>query len=89
MDPAVHAASEGASRSEGEGVPPDEAPSTTPPHPRLPPRRADDKVGTALSPQAGRGNCATAPPDQSGHRVRTMQCGSGSRPTTAIGTRRA
>lgn len=29
--------------------------SGAPPHPRLPPRFADDKVGTTLSPQAGRG----------------------------------
>ncbi|GJD37642.1 cisplatin damage response ATP-dependent DNA ligase [Methylobacterium bullatum] len=40
---------------EGEGVSPDEAPPASPPHPRLPPRSADDEVGRALSPRAGRG----------------------------------
>ncbi|TXN20147.1 ATP-dependent DNA ligase, partial [Methylobacterium sp. WL19] len=40
---------------EGEGVSPEEAPPASPPHPRLPPRSADDEVGRALSPRAGRG----------------------------------
>ncbi|MCC0806481.1 hypothetical protein FPV16_09665 [Methylobacterium sp. W2] len=45
------------SRSEGEGARPKEAPSAKPPHRRLPPRRADDRVVAALSPHAGRGEC--------------------------------
>lgn len=40
---------------EGEGAIPEEPPQESPPHPRLPPRCADDEVGTALSPRAGRG----------------------------------
>lgn len=36
----------------------DEASSSTSPHPRLPPRFAPDKGGSALSPQAGRGDAA-------------------------------
>ncbi len=40
---------------EGEGEIPNVAPAEPPPHPRLPPRFAGDKVGKALSPQAGRG----------------------------------
>ena len=43
------------SGSGGEGASKDKAHSESPPHPRLPPRSADDEVGTALSPQAGRG----------------------------------
>ncbi|KQP36607.1 cisplatin damage response ATP-dependent DNA ligase [Methylobacterium sp. Leaf100] len=42
-------------RGEGEGVSPDVPRPTAPPHPRLPPRSADDEVDRALSPQAGRG----------------------------------
>jgi len=42
-------------KGEGEGAIPDETPPESPPHPRLPPRFADGKVGKALSPQAGRG----------------------------------
>ncbi|MCJ2014959.1 endonuclease domain-containing protein [Methylobacterium sp. J-076] len=49
------AGGEASPKGEGEGGPPDRAPSGTPPHPRLPPRFADDKVGKTLSPQAGRG----------------------------------
>ncbi|TXN25343.1 hypothetical protein FV220_18950 [Methylobacterium sp. WL19] len=49
------------SRSEGEGEIPDESPSDAPPHPRLPPRRADDGVVAALSPLAGRGDHANGP----------------------------
>ena len=41
------------------------APSAAPPHPRLPPRRADDGVVAALSPRAGRGN-ARRPSGQAG-----------------------
>ncbi|TXM72017.1 hypothetical protein FV218_14150 [Methylobacterium sp. WL69] len=44
------------SRSDGEGAIPDESHADSPPHLRLPPRSADDKVGRALSPQAGRGD---------------------------------
>lgn len=40
------------SGSEGEGA----APLDRPPHPRLPPRSADDEVGRALCPRAGRGD---------------------------------
>ncbi|MDO9428783.1 MAG: DUF559 domain-containing protein [Methylobacterium sp.] len=42
-------------KGEGEGGLPSETPPESPPHPRLPPRFADDKVDKALSPQAGRG----------------------------------
>ncbi|TXM91234.1 hypothetical protein FV234_05430 [Methylobacterium sp. WL8] len=34
-------------------------PPWQPPHLRLPPRFADDEVGKALSPQAGRGDAST------------------------------
>ncbi|TXM93783.1 hypothetical protein FV219_19175 [Methylobacterium sp. WL122] len=44
------------SRSDGEGLPKDEPPPGRPPRCRLPPRFADDKVGKALSPHAGRGD---------------------------------
>nr|WP_245930620.1 magnesium protoporphyrin IX methyltransferase [Methylobacterium radiodurans] len=43
-------------RRGGEGASTEEAPPASPPHPRLPPRRADDEVAAALSPQAGRGD---------------------------------
>ncbi|WP_336487818.1 hypothetical protein [Methylobacterium nigriterrae] len=43
-----------ASAQGGEGASTD-APPATPLHPRLPPRFADDEVGKALFPQAGRG----------------------------------
>lgn len=43
-------------RRRGEGASKDEASSETPPHHRLPPRSADDEVGRALSPRAGRGD---------------------------------
>ncbi|GJE38609.1 hypothetical protein KHHGKMAE_2684 [Methylobacterium persicinum] len=49
------AGGEASPEGDGEGGPPDETPPATPPHPRLPPRFADDKVGKTLSPQAGRG----------------------------------
>ncbi|TXM92924.1 hypothetical protein FV222_22850 [Methylobacterium sp. WL103] len=52
--------SERRSRSGGEGGPTEEPPSARPPHRRLPPRFADDKVGKALSPRAGRGDARTA-----------------------------
>ncbi|MGW5956599.1 endonuclease domain-containing protein [Methylorubrum thiocyanatum] len=42
-------------QGDGEGASPAEPPPDPPPHPRLPPRFADDEVGKALSPQAGRG----------------------------------
>ena len=42
-------------QGEGEGLSTHQPSSAPPPHPRLPPRCADDEVGTALSPQAGRG----------------------------------
>ena len=45
-------------KGEGEGASPEEALSSKPPHPRLPPRFADDEVGKALSPRAGRGGDA-------------------------------
>ena len=51
-DPVVGAASP---KGEGEGAAPIESLREPPPHPRLPPRFADDEVGKALSPQAGRG----------------------------------
>ncbi|MCG5244527.1 glycosyltransferase [Methylorubrum extorquens] len=44
------------SGSEGEGAFQDAALSKSPPHLRLPARSADDEVGRALSPRAGRGN---------------------------------
>ncbi|TXM73701.1 hypothetical protein FV226_08790 [Methylobacterium sp. WL12] len=47
-------------RSGGEGGPTDEAPPFAPPHRRLPPRFADDEVGKALSPHAGRGDARAA-----------------------------
>ncbi|TXM68342.1 hypothetical protein FV218_18270 [Methylobacterium sp. WL69] len=53
---AVPATSGRRSRNEGEGAWPDEPDPEAPPHRRLPPRRADDEVGTTLSPQAGRGD---------------------------------
>ncbi len=43
------------SGSEGEGACPLEPHPVPPPHLRLPPRFADDEVGKALSPRAGRG----------------------------------
>ncbi|MCJ2026484.1 endonuclease domain-containing protein [Methylobacterium sp. J-067] len=46
---------EASPKGEGEGAMTDETPPATPPHPRLPPRFADNKVGKTLSPQAGRG----------------------------------
>ncbi|TXM80977.1 hypothetical protein FV219_27930, partial [Methylobacterium sp. WL122] len=49
------------SRSDGEGQVPDEAPPLAPPHLRLPPRFADDEVGQALSPHAGRGDARWPP----------------------------
>ncbi|GEO99681.1 cobalamin ABC transporter substrate-binding protein [Methylobacterium haplocladii] len=42
-------------KGEGEGASQDEALPAPPPHLRLPPRFADDEVGKALSPRAGRG----------------------------------
>ena len=49
-------------KGEGEGALPEELQPKSPPHPRVdpigidaPPRFADDRVGKALSPQAGRG----------------------------------
>ncbi|WP_342150901.1 biotin--[acetyl-CoA-carboxylase] ligase [Methylorubrum sp. SB2] len=48
------------SGSGGEGASPEETPSETPPHHRLPARSADDEVGRALSPRAGRGDAADA-----------------------------
>ncbi|TXM75419.1 hypothetical protein FV226_03825 [Methylobacterium sp. WL12] len=44
------------SRSDGEGARTEKPPPARPPHRRLPPRFADDEVGKALSPQAGRGD---------------------------------
>ena len=44
------------SGSEGEGAAPEGALPSKPPHPRLPARSADDEVGRALSPHAGRGD---------------------------------
>ncbi|KQT61094.1 biotin--[acetyl-CoA-carboxylase] ligase [Methylobacterium sp. Leaf456] len=55
-DPVVGAAS----GSDGEGAFPGEPPPSTPPHHRLPARSADDEVGRALSPRAGRGDAAAA-----------------------------
>lgn len=43
------------SKGEGEGAISEESQTESPPHPQLPSRFADDKVGKALSPQAGRG----------------------------------
>ncbi|BAU89461.1 glycosyl transferase group 1 [Methylorubrum populi] len=43
------------SGSDGEGAARNEAPPAKPPHHRLPARSADDEVGRALSPRAGRG----------------------------------
>ncbi|GJD95062.1 biotin--[acetyl-CoA-carboxylase] ligase [Methylobacterium iners] len=48
----------GSERSEGEGASPEVAPPETPPHLRLPPRRADDEVVAALSPPGGERGCA-------------------------------
>ncbi|MCP1559485.1 UNVERIFIED_ORG: very-short-patch-repair endonuclease [Methylobacterium sp. SuP10 SLI 274] len=42
-------------QGDGEGASQAEPPPDPPPHPRLPPRFADDEVGKALSPPAGRG----------------------------------
>lgn len=47
------------SGSEGEGASKGETPPEPPPHPRLPARSADDEVGRALSPRAGRGDAAS------------------------------
>jgi len=46
---------EASPEGDGEGGTTDETPPATTPHPRLPPRFADDKVGKTLSPSAGRG----------------------------------
>ncbi|TXN33153.1 hypothetical protein FV220_03655 [Methylobacterium sp. WL19] len=54
--------SERRSRSEGEGASPKETRPSSPPHPRLPPRRADDEVVASLSPRAGRGDPHTFTP---------------------------
>ena len=51
-DPVVVATS----GSGGEGAWPAETLPSKPPYPRLPPRSADDEVGRALSPRAGRGD---------------------------------
>ncbi|MCC0804802.1 hypothetical protein FPV16_00965 [Methylobacterium sp. W2] len=49
----------GSERSEGEGGSPKETRPSSPPHHRLPPRRAPRQGGdTALSPQAGRGDAS-------------------------------
>ncbi|WP_284245280.1 primosomal protein N', partial [Methylobacterium haplocladii] len=45
----------------GEGASRDELLLATPPHRRLPPRSADDEVGKAPSPPAGRGDAHDAP----------------------------
>ncbi|TXM73950.1 hypothetical protein FV226_07970 [Methylobacterium sp. WL12] len=58
--PVVQPGSERRSRSEGEGERTEEAHPGQPPHRRLPPRSADDEVGRALSPQAGRGDAHSA-----------------------------
>ncbi|WP_348271528.1 DUF559 domain-containing protein [Methylobacterium sp. Leaf108] len=42
-------------KGEAEGTIPEKPHPKAPPHPRLPPRLADDEVGQALSPRAGRG----------------------------------
>ncbi|MEH3116908.1 MAG: endonuclease domain-containing protein [Methylorubrum populi] len=42
-------------QGDGEGASHAEPSPDPPPHPRLPPRFADDEVGKALSPRAGRG----------------------------------
>lgn len=49
------AGGEASPKGEGEGATSVELNPKSPPHPRLPPRFADDKVGKTLSPQAGRG----------------------------------
>ena len=48
------AGGEASLKGDGEGAVRTDS-SGEPPHPRLPPRFADDKVGKTLSPQAGRG----------------------------------
>ncbi|TXN26003.1 hypothetical protein FV220_16740 [Methylobacterium sp. WL19] len=68
-DLVVPAASEGVSRSEGEGVPPEEARPKPPPHPRLPPRFGPGEGAETLSPQAGRGGVPHAP-----HRIGGPYC---------------
>ena len=46
-------------KGEGEGASPGEPDPSPPPHPRLPPRSADNEVGRALSPRAGRGGATS------------------------------
>ncbi|TXN21216.1 hypothetical protein FV217_15205 [Methylobacterium sp. WL9] len=58
MDPVVHEGIAGEAEAKVRGGPKGAFP-TKPPRLRLPPRRADDEVVAALSPQAGRGDART------------------------------
>ncbi len=66
------------SGSGGEGACPEEAPSETPPHRRLPARFGGDGVAEALSPFAGRGEASAI---RCGHLTESAPC----RPATLYG----